>query len=322
MFIDRAKVFIKAGDGGDGCRSYYRDKWTRHPIPNGGDGGDGADVIMRADSNLQTLYDFKYQQHFRGKDGRNGSSKDKKGKTAPPLLVLVPRGTLIKDASTLDTLRDLAHPGEEVIVAKGGRGGRGNWTKKEATNGKKGEEKTLLLELKLVADVGIIGYPNAGKSTLISKITNARPKIADYPFTTKAPLLGVVKLPEGEFVMADIPGIIEGAHSGKGLGLDFLRHIERTRILVHLIDMAGVDGRLPRDDYANLNRELESYSKLLVAKPQIVVANKMDLEAAQTNMAVFKNSHKVKCLAISAIKKEGTKELIWEIWKSLKELKE
>ena len=216
MFIDRAKIYVKAGEGGDGCTSHYRDRYTRHPIPDGGDGGWGGDIIIRADENLQTLYDFQYRRHFRAKGGQNGSGKGKKGRDAQPLLILVPPGTIIKEISNNTTLRDLIASNDEVIAAQGGRGGRGNWTKRLTTKGALGEEKELVLELKFVADVGIVGYPNAGKSTLISKITNARPKIASYPFTTKNPFLGVVKLPAGEFVAADIPGLIDGAHSGKG----------------------------------------------------------------------------------------------------------
>ncbi|MCX5713667.1 MAG: Obg family GTPase CgtA [Candidatus Omnitrophica bacterium] len=245
MFIDSAKINVKGGNGGKGCRCFYRDKYTRQGIADGGDGGRGADVILRVDRNLRTLLDFHYNRHFRGQDGGHGSGKNKRGKNAPTVYVRVPAGTVVTDAVTGSVLRDL---GDEVTVARGGEGGRGNQHHAEVTLPEPGEERQLLLDLKLIADCGLIGFPNAGKSTLISSVSRARPEIAAYPFTTKAPILGVVGLDEGVFVIADIPGLIEGSSAGRGLGDRFLRHVERTKILVHLVDMAGVDGRDPLEE--------------------------------------------------------------------------
>jgi len=310
MFIDQAKIFVKAGDGGRGCGSIYRDKYNRRGIPDGGDGGKGTDIIIRAERNLCTLLDFKYRRHFFGQHGGHGSSKNKKGKGAPDIIIRVPPGTIIKDLKTDCILRDLSKDKEEVIVARGGKGGLGNRHHKEPALGEPGEEKELLLDLKLIAQIGVIGFPNVGKSTLISSISNAHPKIAAYPFTTKSPVLGAVNFEDKNFVVADIPGLIKGSSEGKGLGDKFLRHIERTKILIHLIDMSGFEGRDPIEDYKTINRELKNYSKEVAKKPQIIAANKMDLEAAGDNLARFKKVIKKKAYPISALKKEGLEELI------------
>ena len=317
MFVDQAKIFVKAGSGGRGCNSIYRDKYTRQGKRNGGDGGRGADIIIKTDRNLFTLLDYKYRQHFQGKHGGHGSSNNKKGRGAEPIVIRVPIGTVIKDIGTDCLLRDLSKEGEEIIVAAGGKGGIGNQHRMEATEGQPGEERELLLDLKLIADVGLVGFPNAGKSTLISNISNAHPKIAAYPFTTKAPVLGVVNTDEKRFVIADIPGLIEGSSHGRGLGDKFLRHIERTKVLVHLIDMSGFEGRDPLEDYRIINKELKNYGKEIVKKPHIIAANKMDLEGAEENLARFKKAFKKKAHPISALKKEGLEELIEAIAKRI-----
>jgi len=319
MFIDSAKIYVRGGRGGKGCSSLYRDKYTRRGIPDGGRGGKGADIIIKADRNLHTLLDFQYNRHFFGLKGGNGSSKNKKGKNAPSVIIRVPCGTVIKDAKTDCVLRDLDKDQEEVIAAYGGCGGLGNHHGKVATDGSPGEEKELILDLKLIADVGVVGFPNVGKSTLISNISNAHPKIAAYPFTTKSPVLGVVTGTggDGSFVIADIPGLIEGSSLGKGLGDKFLRHIERTKILLHLIDMSGSEARDPVEDYRTINKELKNYSKEVCKKSQIIAANKMDLEGASENLERFKKLIKKKVYPISALKKEGLEELIETIRKRL-----
>jgi len=317
VFIDHAKVFVKAGDGGKGCQSIYRDKYTRKGIPDGGNGGRGADIIIRADRNLFTLLDFRYRRHFYGLHGGHGSSKKKRGKDAQAIIIRVPPGTIVKELKTDCVLRDLAKDQEEVLVARGGNGGLGNAHGYEATPAEQGEEKELLLDLKLIAEVGVVGFPNAGKSTLISAVSNARPLIAAYPFTTKSPTLGVVNSAGRGFVIADIPGLIAGSSTGRGLGDKFLRHVERTRVLVHLIDMSGFEGRDPLEDYKIINQELENYSKEVYGKPQIIAANKMDLAGALGNLARFKKIVKKKVYPISALKKEGLEELIEAISKKL-----
>jgi len=313
LFIDQAKIYVKAGKGGDGCRSFYRDKFTPYGIPDGGDGGKGGDVIIKADRNLYTLLDFKYRSSFSAESGKNGSSKNKTGKNGKDLIIYVPPGTLIKDAKTGCILRDLVKDGDSVVVARGGRGGRGNQYGKDAQAGSPGEERQLILDLKLIADVGLVGFPNVGKSTLISKISSATPLIADYPFTTKRPVLGVVNFADFKFVVADIPGLISGSHQGKGLGDKFLRHIERTKLILHIIDMSGKEGRLPWEDYYNINKELESYSKELLEKPQILVANKMDLEGAEENLKIFRKKIKKKIYPISALNNQGLEVLVERI---------
>jgi GTP-binding protein len=319
-FLDQAKIYVKAGKGGDGCRSFYRDKFNPIGIPDGGDGGKGGDVIIKVDSSLYTLLDFKYRRSFFAQAGKNGSSKNKTGKNGEDLIIRVPQGTLIRDAKTGCILRDLTGPSDSVIVARGGKGGRGNQYGKEAQPGQPGEERELILDLKLIADVGLVGFPNVGKSTLISKISNATPLIAPYPFTTKKPVLGVVNFGDFRFVVADIPGLISGAHQGKGLGDKFLRHIERTKLILHIIDMSGTEGRNPIEDYYQLNQELRLYDKTLLEKPQILVANKMDLEGAGENLKIFRKRIKKKIYPISALKGEGLGELIRDVASKLQKI--
>lgn len=298
MFYDKAKIHVKAGDGGNGCSSFRREKYVPDGGPDGGDGGRGGSVILRAEKGLRTLVDFHYKSHFKAGRGQHGMGKKKHGKSGEKLVIYVPVGTIVYDAATDgELLADLVNDGQEIVVAQGGRGGRGNThfagprnkAPTMAEKGEPGEECWLKLELKLIADVGLVGFPNAGKSTLISQISAARPKIADYPFTTLTPNLGVVSLEEGRsFVVADIPGIIKGAHSGAGLGHRFLRHTERTRVLVYVLDAAGMEGRDPAQDFYVLNSELVLYDKALVKKPQIIVANKMDLPGAEENLRRLK----------------------------------
>ncbi|MCZ6528526.1 MAG: GTPase ObgE, partial [Candidatus Dadabacteria bacterium] len=292
-FIDEAKIYIKAGDGGRGCVSFRREKYVPRGGPNGGDGGNGGDIIMVARRNMSSLLDHRYQQHYRAKRGEHGRGKDQHGKNSEHLLIPVPMGTIVKDFETEEFLGDLTENNQELIVAKAGRGGKGNarfvsstnQAPKEAEPGGEGEEKTLKLELKLLADVGLLGFPNAGKSTLISTISAARPKIADYPFTTLVPNLGVVSYGDGAtFVLADIPGLIEGAHEGAGLGIQFLRHIERTKILIHLLDLSPITQRDPIEDYETMNRELKAYSEELSKKPQILALNKIDITEVREDL--------------------------------------
>jgi len=285
-FIDEARIYVKAGDGGNGCVSFRRERFIPRGGPNGGDGGKGGDVILQADSQLSTLLDFTYPRQFRAQRGTHGKGKDQTGKNGEDLIIRVPTGTLVRDDETGEILEDLLFDGQHFVGAKGGRGGRGNARFATATNraprrvekGEKGEDRWLRLELKLLADVGLIGYPNVGKSMLLSRISSARPRIADYPFTTLVPNLGVVMREEHRpFVVADIPGLIEGAAKGAGLGLTFLRHIERTQVLVHLLDISEGEKRHPVKDFNALNHELESYHPSLRDKVQIPVLNKIDL---------------------------------------------
>ena len=317
MFIDRVKISVKGGSGGKGCESFYRDKFQRKGIPNGGRGGKGADIIIRADRNLYTLLDFKYNRHFYGGHGGHGSSKNKTGKDAANIIIRVPLGTVIKDIKSGSILRDLTKEAEEVIVAKGGKGGQGNSHNREAALGEPGEEKELILDLKVIADAGVVGFPNVGKSTLISNISNAHPKIAAYPFTTKAPVLGVVRAAKKNFIIADIPGLIEGAAAGKGLGHEFLRHVERTKAIVHLLDMSGFEGRDPVKDFKTINEELKKYSPAVFKKPQVIAANKMDIEGADVNLRRFKRTIKKQVYPISALEGRGLEELIEAIAKKL-----
>ncbi len=331
-FVDQASLRVQAGHGGKGCRSHYRDLWTRHPLPDGGDGGRGGHVIIRANPQLTTLLDFQTQRHFRAGSGGHGSSQRKHGAQGGDCVISVPLGTLVFDAQTDDLIREILSPHDEVIVAQGGAGGIGNASRAKSKDratrssiefleGAAGEKRELQLELKLVAEVGIVGLPNAGKSTLIGQISGAKPKVAPYPFTTINPVLGAVELSSGHRIVAvDVPGLIEGAHKGKGLGLGFLRHIERTRLLVHLIDMAGTDGRNPADDYATLNRELKAYAKLVAAKSQILVANKMDEPQAKSRLAQFRKKVKKTILPISAKTGDGIPKLLEAISKKLSQL--
>jgi GTP-binding protein len=289
-FIDEAEVHVHAGDGGRGCVSFLREKYKPSGGPNGGDGGDGGDVIFEVHPGLTTLLDFKFQPLLKAGRGEHGRGKEQYGKRGEDRAVRVPPGTIVRNKETGELIADLHEPYERAIVAHGGRGGRGNMHFATSTNqaprhaqpGTPGEDLQLHLELHLMADVGLVGYPNAGKSTLISKVSAARPRIADYPFTTLVPHLGVVRIDEeASFVLADIPGLIEGAHRGLGLGHRFLRHVSRTSVLIHLIDASGLSGRDPLDDYETINRELEAFDATLAAKPQIVVANKLDLAEAR-----------------------------------------
>ena len=327
MFIDEAEIFVKAGDGGNGCISFRREKYVPKGGPDGGDGGDGGSVVIIADKNLHTLLDFKYKKHFKAEKGAHGEGKNKTGKSGDNLVIRVPCGTMIYEKDK--TLADLVKTGQEVIVVEGGKGGRGNarfatstrQAPRIAEKGKPGEEKTLKLELKLIADIGLIGCQNAGKSTLLSKISAARPKIAEYPFTTLSPNLGVVKLPSGDgLVAADIPGLLEGAHLGTGLGDKFLRHIERTKLLVHVIDTAAVDGRDPIQDFITVNQELKSYSEDLSRRPQVVTLNKMDLPSARQNLKrvrEYLEKEGFEVYPISGVTGEGIKELIDELSKKI-----
>jgi len=317
VFIDSAKIEVRAGSGGNGCRSLFRDKYQRWGIPDGGDGGKGADIIIQADRNLLTLLDFQYHRHFFGAHGGHGSGNHKKGRGAPDIIVRVPLGTIIKDAATGSVLRDLDVEGDQVIIARGGRGGIGNGHRKESTLGEQGEKKTIILDLKLLADVAVVGFPNAGKSTLISAISNAHPKIAAYPFTTTAPILGVASSTHKRFVVADIPGLIEGAWEGRGLGDKFLKHIERTKVLIHLLDMAGFEGRDPVEDYKKINLELKNYSKEAYKKPQVICANKMDITGAEDNLKRFKKLIKKPVYPISALEKKNLEELLDAVAKKL-----
>ncbi|GAB4229135.1 MAG: GTPase ObgE [Acidobacteriota bacterium] len=284
-FVDHAKIYVKAGDGGRGCVAFRREKYVPRGGPSGGDGGRGGDVIFRASSHLNTLLPFRYRQHFRAERGGHGEGNRRTGKDGAPLIVEVPVGTQVFDEATGALLADLVEPGQECVVARGGRGGRGNAAFATSTNqapryaedGFPGEERTLRLELKILADVGLIGYPNAGKSTLISALSAAHPKIADYPFTTLSPQLGVMSVDEYRtLVLADVPGLIEGAHQGSGLGDQFLRHVERCRVLVHLVDVSGLGPPDPAVALGNINEELRLYNPALLQKPQIVAGSKMD----------------------------------------------
>ncbi|RKH40367.1 GTPase ObgE [Corallococcus sp. AB050B] len=296
-FVDEVRIYVKAGDGGNGAVAFRREKFIERGGPNGGDGGNGGSVVFVANPQLTTLLDYRYQQHHRAKSGEHGMGSDCNGHGAEDLVLQVPVGTLIRDENTGELLVDLSDPGQRFVAAKGGRGGLGNMnfatstrqTPRFAQDGGKGEEITLRLELKLLADVGLLGFPNAGKSTFISRVSRARPKVADYPFTTLVPNLGMVQYKDNlSFVMADIPGIIEGASEGVGLGHQFLRHVERCKVLVHLIDMgAEGEGRNPLDDFNILNKELEKYSKELAGKPQVVAANKLDLTEARDRLGPF-----------------------------------
>jgi GTP-binding protein len=318
-FFDEAFITVQSGDGGRGCVSFRREKFIPRGGPNGGDGGKGGDVIFKSSSHRRTLYPFRFKRQFKAKDGSPGQGSQKTGKNGGDLIIEIPPGTLITDEETNEIVKDFTQPDQTYIIAEGGRGGQGNTRFKTATHraprfaqpGEPGQFLKLKLELKLLADVGIIGLPNAGKSTLISAISSATPKIADYPFTTLTPTLGVVKAGWGEpFVVADIPGLIEGAHKGVGLGIRFLRHIERTRVLVHLIDISTVDPQNPLAEYETINRELASYSSQLMEKPQIVVLNKIDLtgtnEAGRAFQAAVKDRE---VLQISAVTRKGVDKL-------------
>ncbi|MDI6687778.1 MAG: GTPase ObgE [Desulfobacterales bacterium] len=322
-FIDEAIITVQSGSGGRGCVSFRREKFIPRGGPDGGDGGKGGDVVFVATSQKRTLYQFRYKKTLKAKNGVYGQGNQKAGKHGEDLKIEIPLGTMVFNAETGSLIKDFVKNGEAFVIAKGGRGGLGNARFKSSTNrtprfaqpGEPGETLTLKIELKLLADVGIIGLPNAGKSTLISAISSARPKIADYPFTTLTPNLGVVQTDKGEpFVVADIPGLISGAHNGAGLGIRFLKHIERTRILVHLIDISSIDTNHPLDVYNTIKTELALYSKNLAKKPQIIVLNKLDIPGANEAADIFQSAAKEKNIAlISAITGKGVKHLILRI---------
>lgn len=334
MFIDVAKIFVKAGNGGHGAVAFRREKYEPAGGPAGGDGGDGGSVILQVDRNIRTLMDFRYSKHHKAQNGEDGKSKMQYGKKGQDLVLKVPQGTIIRDAETNAIIADLTEDGSTFVIAKGGRGGKGNMKFKTSTRqaprfaegGTSGEERWINLELKLLADVGLVGFPNVGKSTLLSIVTDAKPKIADYHFTTLTPNLGVVELEGGRsFVMADIPGLIEGAHTGVGLGHEFLRHIERTRVLVHLVDISSREGRDPVEDFYKINEELKKYNTKLASKPQIVVANKIDILGESSDFErlekeVSKLGYEI--YAISAATGQGIKELENAIWSKLQEVGE
>ncbi len=336
MLIDNAKIKIKSGDGGKGCVSFRREKYVPKGGPNGGDGGNGGDVIFKADNSLATLIDFRYKRTYKAENGVNGMGGDKTGKTGQDSIIRVPCGSIIKDATTSAILADLVENGDSYVAAKGGKGGRGNarfatstnQAPREAEPGTKGQELDIEIELKLIADVGLVGLPNAGKSTLISKISAAKPKIADYPFTTLQPNLGIVRYKDYQsFVVADIPGLIEGAHTGKGLGIRFLKHIERTRVLVFLIDASGILLKKNKlEDYDVLINELGGYDKELLLKPRIICFSKIDTltedEKKKLDKIKFnkgKSKEKYPVLKISAVSGENISKLLDEIWMVLHE---
>ncbi|WP_033170344.1 GTPase ObgE [Selenomonas sp. ND2010] len=322
QFIDRTKVICKAGDGGHGKSAFRREKFVPNGGPSGGDGGRGGDVIFVVDPNMNTLLDFRFHRKFNGKNGENGDIKNQYGANAPACYVKVPAGTIVKDEETGEVLADLTEIGQEAVICKGGRGGRGNAKFANSANraptfaefGEPGEARNLILELKLLADVGLVGYPSVGKSSLVASCSAARPEIAEYHFTTITPVLGVVKTDyEKSFVMADIPGLIEGAADGVGLGHDFLRHVERTKLILHIVDASGLEGRDPVDDYYKINAELKKYSEKIARRTQILVANKMDIPEAAENIPRLKKlaeEEGLKFFEISAATRQGVSELI------------
>jgi GTP-binding protein len=327
MFIDEAEIVVKGGDGGKGCVSFRREKYVPKGGPDGGDGGDGGDVIIRARADINTLMDLTHRREYRAEDGERGMGTLKAGKDGHDLVIDVPAGTIIHDATTKRILRDLNTSRMQVIIAHGGRGGRGNvhfasptnQTPRYAEEGKEGEQRRLRLELKLIADIGLVGLPNAGKSTLLSRLSAARPKIAPYPFTTKEPQLGIVAGPEYKrLVMADLPGLIEVAHKGAGLGDEFLRHIERTRIIVHMIDIVPLGGPEPAEAYRIIRNELREYSQALFEKPEIVVANKMDLTGARKNLNALRKELGIDVAPISAVTGRGLRTLVAAMFEKLR----
>ena len=331
MFIDEAQIWVKAGNGGDGCISFRHEKYIPKGGPDGGDGGRGGNVYFQAIENLDTLMDFTGKHHWRAENGRPGSGANKHGANGQDLIINVPPGTLIYDAGLNLLLKDLNEVGLKVCICRGGRGGKGNkvfatpvnQAPRYAEPGKKGQERNIKLELKLIADVGLVGMPNAGKSTLISHCSAARPKIADYPFTTTEPVLGIVELSDfRRFVMADIPGLIEGAHAGAGLGFEFLRHIERTRIIVHILDIMPVDGSEPAGNYKVIRNELGQYSKTLARKQEVIVANKIDLDPDGKVVKDLRKKLNKTVYPISGVTGQGVKELSEILWQKVKKIKD
>lgn len=327
MFVDQAKIYIKAGDGGDGAVSFHREKYVAAGGPDGGDGGKGGDIVFVVDDNISNLIDFRYKRKYVAEKGQNGGGKNCSGRNAPDLVVKVPRGTVVKEIKSGRILADLSTD-EPAVIAHGGKGGRGNahfatstrQIPKFAKPGFRGDEYEVMLELKLIADVGLVGFPNVGKSTLISVVSAAKPKIANYHFTTLTPVLGVVKIEEGKsFVMADIPGLIEGASEGVGLGHEFLRHVGRCRLIVHVIDVSGSEGRDPIEDFKAINHELENFSMELAEAPQIVAANKSDMATPEQveRLRNYVEDQGLLFYEISAATTKGTKELMYGVWERL-----
>jgi len=315
MFVDEVEIKVEAGKGGDGCTAFRREKYVEMGGPFGGNGGHGSDIIFKVDEGLHTLLDLRYQKTIKGQNGENGKGKNQHGKGADPLIVKVPQGTVVTDLDTGMVIADLSKKDQQEIIAKGGRGGRGNTAFKTQTNtapdysekGEEGEHKTLKVEVKMLADVGLVGLPSVGKSTIISCVSRSKPKIAAYHFTTLSPNLGVVKSSDGRsFVMADLPGLIEGASKGEGLGDKFLRHIERTRVIAHVIDMSASELRDPYEDYVLINKELEEFNEKLMKKPQIIIANKMDIPGAEEELKKFKEKVKdIEIFEVSAATNKG-----------------
>ncbi|ART77447.1 GTPase ObgE [Sutcliffiella horikoshii] len=324
MFVDQVKIYVKGGDGGNGMVAFRREKYVPDGGPAGGDGGKGADVILQVEEGLRTLMDFRYKRHFKATRGEHGMSKNQHGRNSEAMIVKVPPGTVVMDDDTKETLADLTEHGQQYVVAKGGRGGRGNSrfatprnpAPEVAENGEPGQERYVVLELKVLADVGLVGFPSVGKSTLLSVVSAAKPKIAEYHFTTIVPNLGVVETEDSRsFVMADLPGLIQGAHEGVGLGHQFLRHIERTRVIIHVVDMGGLEGRDPYEDYLTINAELKEYNMRLTERAQLVVANKMDMPDAEENLEKFKEQlgEDVKVFPISALTRSGLRDLLYAV---------
>lgn len=330
MFVDEVIVNLYAGRGGDGCMAFRREKYIPMGGPFGGNGGKGGDIIFKADEGLRTLIDLRYQKHIKANVGANGQGKNKNGKSADDTIVKVPLGTTIKDYETGVVIADLTKNNQEVVVAFGGRGGYGNVTLATKDNpcpsfcerGEPGEERKVIVELRMLADVGLVGLPSVGKSTILSMITNANPKIASYHFTTLSPNLGVVSTDDFSYTVADLPGLIEGASEGAGLGHKFLRHIERTKIIAHVIDMSGSEGRDPYQDYLSIRKELENFSEKLIKKPEIIIANKMDIEGSKDNLIKFKEHVKEPIYEISAINNKGLDTVINELLNLVKNTKD
>ncbi|MCC5911573.1 MAG: GTPase ObgE [Clostridiaceae bacterium] len=334
MFIDKAKIDLKAGKGGDGAVAFRREIYVPAGGPAGGDGGKGGNIIFEVDEGMRTLMDFRYKKHYTADNGEDGKNKNMFGKDGNDLILKLPPGTIVKDEKTGIVIADLVKGGDRKVIAKGGKGGKGNINFKTATRqaprfataGEYGEELTVILELKLLADVGLVGFPNVGKSTILSVVTSANPKVANYHFTTIKPNLGVVKTKHGDsFVLADIPGLIEGAHEGTGLGHEFLRHVERTKLLIHVIDIASLEGRDPLEDFHKINEELKLYSPKLSEKPQIVAANKADIPQSEENIAMVKEKLKesgIEVFVISAATNKGLDQLFTHVSAKLKEIEE
>ncbi|WP_019908995.1 GTPase ObgE [Paenibacillus sp. HW567] len=325
MFVDKAKIYVKGGDGGDGLVAFRREKYVPEGGPAGGDGGRGGDVIFRVDEGLRTLMDFRYQRHFKAERGVKGRNKSQHGANAEHMIVRIPPGTVLIDDDTQEVIADMTRHGQQVVVARGGRGGRGNTrfatpansAPELAENGEEGQERYIIMELKVMADVGLVGFPSVGKSTLLSVVSAAQPKIGAYHFTTITPNLGVVDVGDSRsFVMADLPGLIEGASEGVGLGHEFLRHVERTRIIIHVVDMSGSEGRDPFEDWVMINDELKQYNANLTDRPQIVAANKMDMPESEENLISFRERvaelrPDLEIMPISSLTRQGVQELLY-----------